>query len=297
MLRRMSINTMLCLLVWTGVSTAATGYRFITLDVPFPKQEDQGCSGVNNAIQLVGLYRDDLGQDQGYRWDGTRLELLPRLTPRTLNNAGHFTGWFFDARLYGFVHFLDRFRQLYVDSSLAYYLEGIGMNDQGEVVGDFYGSEGKFHSFLWRNGTFQDITPNFITAWGCGASAINADGEVVGACDTYGYLDRGGVFTRLDFPGADGTFPSAINADTIAGTYCQRDVCHGFTFNDQGWQAVDVPNATLTQIYAMNDQGDLCGRYLDASGHNHGFLAVALARRGQANGVADVLRGFASARR
>jgi hypothetical protein len=296
MVRRMWMSAWVVML-WTGVSSGATGYQFITLDVPFPASEQQGCSGVNNNIQLVGLYLDDLGQDQGYRWDGQRLELLPLLTPRTLNNHGHYTGWYFNARLYGFVHLLDRFRPLFVPSDLAYYLEGVGLNDQGDVVGEFYGREGKFHSFLRRNGTFQDVTPNFITAWGCGATAISADGDIVGACDTYGYLDQGGVFTRLDFPGAEGTFPSAINAQTIAGTYCLHDRCHGFTMDATGWQPVDVPNATLTQIFAMNDRGDLCGRYLDGAGRHHGFLAIPASRRGEASGVAKARRGFESARR
>ena len=35
----------------------------------------------------------------------------------------------------------------------------------------------------------------------------------------------------------------------------------------------DYPGSTFTSLNGINDQGIICGRYLDASGIAHGFLA------------------------
>jgi hypothetical protein len=60
----------------------------------------------------------------------------------------------------------------------------------------------------------------------------------------------------------------------IAGVYCVAEACHGFTLDNGHFIIVDVPGATLTDIFAINDHGQLVGRYLDAQGSSHGFVAT-----------------------
>lgn len=38
---------------------------------------------------------------------------------------------------------------------------------------------------------------------------------------------------------------------------------------------VNFPNATSTEIFGLNDWGDLAGRYVDRNGVQHGFVVLA----------------------
>jgi hypothetical protein len=277
--RGITCGVVLCLLSlvlsWGTGADAQSGtlsYRFETLDVPFPGDHTT-CSGISNAGVLTGLYLDPRSQDMGFMKVGGKFTLLPLLNPHAINSSRHFTGWY-DSRigLQGFLHTGTEFLTIHVP--LSNLTEAVGLNDNDEVVGDYRDSQGIFHSFLYRDGTYTTIDPPFPSATGSGATGINNDGIIVGGFDEHGYIDDHGTFTQLDVPGAEFTLPRGINNNgVIVGVYCVGSTCHGFTLDNGDFATVDVPGATLTDISGINDSGVLCGRYIDVEGNHHGFVA------------------------
>jgi hypothetical protein len=147
-------------------------------------------------------------------------------------------------------------------------------------VGDYRDSQGLFHSFLFRVGTYTTVDPPFPSSTDSGATGINNEGIIIGGFDQHGYIDDHGTFTQLDVPGASFTLPRVINNDgVIAGVYCVGSACHGFTLDNGDLATVDAPGATLTEIFGINDRAVLCGRYVDAHGVNHGFVARPVGER------------------
>jgi RHS repeat-associated protein len=75
-----------------------------------------------------------------------------------------------------------------------------GINDSGQITGDFRNSAGNVHAFLYSGGTFTDIgTLGGTTSV---ANAINGSGQVVGYATTasgaqHAFLYSGGVMTDL----------------------------------------------------------------------------------------------------
>jgi probable HAF family extracellular repeat protein len=49
---------------------------------------------------------------------------------------------------------------------------------------------------------------------------------------------------------------------------------HGFLLDDGIFTTIDVPGATLTQAFGINELGQIVGRFRDAGGASHGFLAT-----------------------
>jgi uncharacterized membrane protein len=267
---------------WAQVSpsvvnaAAPTAYTFTTIDVPFTGASDTAVTGINQHGAMVGGHLTTPateGTAFGLSPAGKFL-LIPLLSIQDINGSGHFTGWYSSPNgLVGFLYTKDTFLTLTTDEFNL--TEATGLNDLDEVVGDYRDAQG-FHSFLWRDGEFTTVDPPFDCEGGSGATAINNAGVIVGTCDPpRGYLNDHGVFSLIQVPGATTTLPRSINNHSvITGVYCVTDRCHGFVLEDGVFTTIDVPGSTLTDISGMNDLGQLVGRYIDAQGVAHGFLAT-----------------------
>jgi uncharacterized membrane protein len=56
---------------------------------------------------------------------------------------------------------------------------------------------------------------------------------------------------------------------------CIDDVAgarHGYLLSGGSFTTIDVPGATLTAVFGLNDLGDVVGSYIDADRARHGFL-------------------------
>ncbi len=89
----------------------------------------------------------------------------------------------------------------------------------------------------------------------------------------HGFLDSGGVYTTLDFPGSIGTFAQAINdSGQIVGWYGSGSSSHGFLDSGGVYTLIDFPGSTSTFAQFINDSGQIAGNYDDSGGQVHGFL-------------------------
>ena len=103
---------------------------------------------------------------------------------------------------------------------------------------------------------------------------VLADHSQIDSTTSHGFIDKGGVFTSLDFPGATETQAAGINAaDEVVGLYVDASsVEHGFILNGGVYTQLDPPQSTSTIAFGVNDAGTISGSYTDASNNDHGFL-------------------------
>ena len=83
-----------------------------------------------------------------------------------------------------------------------------------------------------------------------------------------------GVFTKHDFPGAQGTYFYALgNNGLAAGHYRDSEgLFHGVILENGEMRQYDYPGAVQTEIYGYSDStGVLTGNFIDASGVRRGF--------------------------
>jgi probable HAF family extracellular repeat protein len=161
--------------------------------------------------------------------------------------------------------------------------EAVGINDEGDVVGDYRDSAGTFHGFVWDEAQFRTIDVPFPEAILGAATGINNVGQIVGFYDTssdrHGYL-YDGSFTSIDLADAVETQPEDINdRGQIVGTYADRaGAAHGFLLDlDNGtFTTIDAPfpGVTFTTAQGINNKGQIVGRFGGPSFGSRGFVAT-----------------------
>ena len=101
-------------------------------------------------------------------------------------------------------------------------------------------------------------------------------GDFTGADDhVHGYLLKNGVFTQIDYPGADNTTTRSINVEgVIAGFYENEDgFSQAILVTGSNMVAFDFPGTSgTTGAFAINALGEVVGDYFDADGNDHGYL-------------------------
>ena len=170
----------------------------------------------------------------------------------------------------------------------------IGVNDHDIAVGFYNDASGDSHGYTYdiKTGKFSANIddPNALNGGGSTVTAaINNKGTIVGFyTDTgpttaagaviQGLLDKNGVFTTVDAPGATETELLGLNDHGIAvGFDIVNGVTHGIIYNTKTgtFITLDDPNASGSTIFnGINDKGDVVGFYTDAAGNTHGLLAT-----------------------
>ena len=139
------------------------------------------------------------------------------------------------------------------------------------------------HGFLLSGGVIHHARPARLdpdVAFGInnvGGGQIVGDYKDVGGT-FHGFLLSGGQYTTLDPPGRPSL--SARGSTTPARSWGATTMLvamppfHGFLLSGGVYTTLDVPGATSTQIFSINNAGQIVGSYDDAKGNTHGFLAT-----------------------
>jgi hypothetical protein len=146
-----------------------------------------------------------------------------------------------------------------------------GINNRGQVVGQHFGHDFRFHGFLRHPGGALTVI-DFPGAPHTTAKAINDRGQIVGEYlfdivsddrEIHGFLrERDGTFIEIDFPGARWTVPQGINnAGVIVGWF--QIFSDEIGFERQG-SFVRFPDGRYVEVDALflwdiNDRGDIVG--------------------------------------
>jgi probable HAF family extracellular repeat protein len=184
-----------------------------------------------------------------------------------------------------------------LDFPRAILTEAVGVNDDGQVVGDYRDSDGRFHGFFWDAGLYLTLDVPFPEATLTVPNAINNVGQIVGFYfdnnvteafpngHAHGFLYDKGFFSAFDFPGASETLPLDMNDQgQIVGVYSDSNmVAHSFLLADGRWSTFEIPfpGVVLTDVSGINNRGQMVGRFLVSNAgdistpfFNHGFIAT-----------------------
>lgn len=251
----MKLTTVLMLFV-LGLLSSRTTMRadsltpgfFTTIEVPGALPGSTSVNAISSSGNLAGRFSDSTG-DHGF-----------------IDNHGVFTT--FDAPVG------------------AGYFEVTGVNDAGEVAGNYSLPDESFTSgFRYANGVFSPLTyPN-----GSGrlfAHGINNAGEIVGETNsctvelvcTSGFVYSKGNVTTYRFPvpepyTADTSFAGINNHDNVVGTYRAGIEHHGYSYSGGFIDSTryNVSGAMATFPTAINDSNKIVGSFVDTSSY-HFFL-------------------------
>jgi hypothetical protein len=124
----------------------------------------------------------------------------------------------------------------------------MGLNNRGQIVGQYTKVNGEIHGFLKDGDTYTEIAfpgePNTV------AYGINNSGEIVGLC------------------GEAGAGPNAFAVGS-----------HVFVFSKGVFTKLVYPNSLSSFPLGINDTGDIVGVYMDEDGMFHGYLATTIHKR------------------
>jgi len=164
----------------------ATAYTFTTIDGPGAFFTT--ASGINDARQIVGTFRDSTGSIFGFLDTGGSFTIVDvsggrNTQPFGINNAGQIVGQFEDSTaIHGFLDSGGTFTTLDPPGSL--FTVASGINDAGQIVGHFQSGIFSGGGFLYSGGTFTTFSvPGAVNAVGFDSTepfGINNAGQIVG---------------------------------------------------------------------------------------------------------------------
>jgi hypothetical protein len=168
--------------------------------------------------------------------------------------------------------------------------EILGVNDSDYAVGYYTNNSGTNVPFELNipSRSYTNLSPP--GALNAEATGINQRDDIAGSVQTSNgvkaFYVRAGTYYEDAYPKATATYGLSLNyQDQIVGDYVDSSgATHGFVLTypanvsaKQIWQSVDEPNARYgTWITGINQHATICGYYIDASGTQHGFVAVRL---------------------
>ncbi len=163
--------------------------------------------------------------------------------------------------------------------------ELLGVNDEDTAVGFYTNGSGINIATVLDVTTLTFLNIHHPGAGNSSATGVNDKGDIVGSMNgstgPSGFLLVHGAFTKLQYPGREPTYPTAINIhDEIVGYYFDASgTSHGFLLTDPvkdpRWRSFDEPHgARDTVLTGINDRGDLAGWYVDQAGAQKPFICL-----------------------
>jgi hypothetical protein len=284
-----------------ALMTSTPGHpRFLTVNVGHSSELD----GVNDSGTLVGtVYME--GNTRGFIKAGsTVMEFdYPGTSETTvmsgINDSGISIGHYDDAQgaAHGFARSAGgRFTPIDDPHGGTAFFQGtkpMGINDDGIIVGTYVDGHDVAHGFVDTAGVFTTLNePDAGTTGDTGTfvDGISNAGSVIGYYVdnrgfNYGFVETSGTYTSFVAPGAGkgsgwGTRPTALANDGVVTGYAVGALgVSGWVRQGQTFYALNDPDAVSgpaagTRPAGVNQEGrEVVGKYFDAQGAMHGFIA------------------------
>jgi hypothetical protein len=146
------------------------------------------------------------------------------------------------------------------------------INNSGQIVGDYTDNAGVSHGYVLSDGNFTAINVPFQGAVDTYPECNNDEGDIVGIWDTgagqhgQGFEEIGGVYSVIEVPGAEYTWPYGINdSGVVVGRYAMNGNFYGFELSAGVYTTVQAPGAPETAAVAINNPGEIVGYYCTTS--------------------------------
>lgn len=225
---------------------------------------------INQHGQIIGWSETPSGEARSVLWDRDVPRDLGNLVVVAINDRGQIAGTSYTPGQTHAVIWDDG--QVHDLGTLPGDItsEASALNQRGQVVGASLQWE-IGHAFVWQQGTMHSLTGN-------GAVAINDRGQIVGQTD-YQYpalWEQGRLTILATLPGAMQSVPRDINnrgqivgTSTVSGTPNEDHA----TLWEHG-RVVDLGalEGHRSSAAAINDQGQIVGRSMTATGEFHAVL-------------------------
>jgi probable HAF family extracellular repeat protein len=153
-----------------------------------------------------------------------------------------------------------------------------GINNSGQVVGRYDGTDGVTRGFLrLANGSFYTFSaPGAVNGtWG---QDVSDDGVIVGRYfdadfNSHGFVLDHGRFREVEFPGAMETTLRGIGSDgQLTGNYIDAAGFEtGFVHDGKGFRSVLYPNSDSTDVWDVTADGVMVGDWSDVAGNIYGY--------------------------
>ncbi len=261
--------------------SSGSNYQFTTISLP---ETTQVLAGPTDNDALTGYSLDDTGFAHGFLWSkGVLTELdapgSANTVPASINDAGVIIGNYDDTvTVHGFLYRIaDQSWTLLPDVPGKPLIAPSGISNNGMAAGSAY--EGDLYNpfaevgWIWDGKSYSLFTipgASFFSPM-----AINNGGQVVGYYPEdpanpggawHGFLKNGATISTIDVPvaGTTGTFPVGLNnkgdiTGTYYGFYGGTFEVHGFILHDGAFVTLDCPAASATELWGINDRGQLSG--------------------------------------
>jgi len=268
----------------------ATDYRYTKIDVP--NSSLTILRGINARGDIIGGYNDAGGVSHDFLLRNgvyTNIDYPGGAgTARAMNARGDIVGVLDDAGGgHGFLFRDGQFTKIDFPGAIA--TRAFGINNTGDITGQYTTQSGAVLGFILRDGTFHKIhlqDTDVTSAYGAEDSGRVTVGDIVLSADSSlrGFVVNKGVVLLLDPPGT--IFPCShargINErGDVAGAFGivhNADECHGpqhgFVFRQGEYDAIDPPGSLDTFVFGINDDGVVVGVATDNKGTVHGFKAT-----------------------
>ena len=266
----------------------ATDYRYSRIDVP--NSTLTIVRGINARGDIMGSYvgSDGVGHDFLLRNGIFSNIVYPGdAAARAMNARGDIVGAFGDADGgHGFLLRDGKFTK--IDYPGASFTIAFGINNTGDITGQYLTAAGTVRGFILSDGAFHTIYVNGGPNIGVRGAQDNGRvmiGDVMLTSDqsTRGYRKISNDVLLLDPPGT--VFPCShargINErGDIAGAFAIVNTAaechgpnHGFVLKRDGYDIIDPPGSLDTFVFGINDDGVVVGVLTDKNGKLHGFKA------------------------
>ena len=221
------------------------GKKLTKLDDPKGKSGTTGASNLalDGPIVVVGAYTNSAGNMVGFRYKGGKFTDIP-------GPAG----------------------------SIASAANGI--NDAGDIVGDYVDAKSVTHGFLLKGGKYKTLDPpgSLLTV----GTGVNKKDEVVlywiNSASVYeSSLYNGKTYKTINVPGETNSIATDINTagDVTYQVIDSGSNNHGALLHAGKYYKLDYPKSAFTFAGAVNDHSTIVGGYRTTSmGNLHGFTAT-----------------------
>ncbi|HYK24749.1 MAG TPA: PEP-CTERM sorting domain-containing protein [Steroidobacteraceae bacterium] len=194
-----------------------------------------------------------------------------------INDSGQVTGWFIDGSgvQHAFIYSAGTWTTIDGNPLIAggAWTQGLGINDSGQLVGSLF--DGMLLHQAFYNGTSWSLLGEDPSSVNNSTSyfTINNSGSMTGEYEDssfhqQAFLYDGSTYTDLVNPyvGSTVTVPWGLNnAGDVTGYFDgplnQFITRHGFIFDGTTFTGFDVPGASFTTGWDINDAGTVVGTY------------------------------------